>query len=113
MPPMIIRSPKYDPIVKWSLKTKYPVATVRIKLIPTATGMINVKLPVESALNNTRADRKIMANANMICTWNRNLIQSLNTTSVRPFRLYLMIAAPLTFSKAYKKQNMMALNTVN
>lgn len=81
--------------------------------MPTATGIINVKFPEDNALNNTRADKKMITKARMIWAWNRNLIQSFKTTKDLPLRLYLIMAAPLTFNIAYMKQNMMALNTVS
>jgi hypothetical protein len=43
---------------------------VRIKLIPAETGITNVKLAVDRALNITSIDTKINANAQITCTFN-------------------------------------------
>jgi hypothetical protein len=71
-----------------------------------------VKLATDNALNITRADKNMITKASITCAWKRNFIQWFNSFNTFPFRFHLMIAAPDTFSIAYKKQNMTALNTI-
>ena len=79
--------------------------TVSMKLTPADTGMTNVKLAADSALNMTNADTKISTKAPITCGVNKNPIQSFNEFNTFPFSLYFIMAAPATLSKAYKKQN--------
>lgn len=71
-----------------------------MKLIPTETGIINVKSPVDSALKSNNAETKISTKAPITCISINNLIQSLKEDSSLPFSFHLMITAPETFNKA-------------
>ena len=76
---------------------------VNMKLIPADTGMTNVKFAVDNALNITRAETNIITKAPITCTFSRNWNQSANELNALPFSFHLIIAAPDTFSKAYKE----------
>jgi pentose-5-phosphate-3-epimerase len=75
-----------------------------MKLIPADTGITNVKLAVDKALNMTSAETNMITNATITCTFSKKLNQSLNDPNDLPFSFHLIIAAPDTFSNAYKKQ---------
>ena len=85
---------------------------VSTKLIPAETGMMNVKLPADKALNSTRAETKINANAPITCGFSKNCTQSLKVLKILPFSFHFISAAPETFRRAYRKQNVMAFITV-
>ena len=75
-----------------------------IKLIPAETGITKVKLADDNALNITNAEAKMTTKAPMTCTFSKNWNHSLNELNALPFSFHLMIAAPDTFNRAYKKQ---------
>ena len=81
---------------------------VNTKLIPADTGITNVKFAVDKALNITSAETNMITNAPITCTFSKNWNQSLNELNTLPFSFHLMMAAPDTFSKAYKEQKNIA-----
>jgi hypothetical protein len=82
---------------------------VNIKLIPADTGITNVKLAVDNALNITSAETNMITKAPITCTLSKNWNQSLKELNALPLSFHLIMAAPDTFSKAYKEQKNIAL----
>src|SRR5688572_5315818 len=82
---------------------------VRIKFIPAETGITNVKFAEDKALNMTSAEAKMITKAPITCAFSKNWNHSLKELRPLPFNFHLMMAAPETFSRAYKKQNRTAL----
>ena len=87
--------------------------TVRAKLMPVAIGIVNENDPEDNALNITSAEVKISTKA--IATWIliRKPIHDAKLSKTIPFNLTLIMAAPDTFSIAYKKQYKIALIMIN
>ncbi len=81
---------------------------VNTKLIPADTGITKVKLAVDNALNMTSAETNIITKAPITCTFSKNWNQSLKELNTRPLSFHLIMAAPDTFSKAYKEQKNIA-----
>lgn len=77
---------------------------VKIKLMPADTGITKVKLADDNALNTTSMDMKIKTKAPITCTFSNKLIHWLSEVNTFPFKFHLMMAAPDTFSRAYKAQ---------
>jgi hypothetical protein len=94
------KNPTTERKLRVSLNKKYPMATVKIKLMPVAIGITREKAPEDSALNITNAERKITAKAKTTDGCNKNPTQSLQCTSVLPLRWYLITAAPPVLSRA-------------